>query len=163
MEYRRSQSLGVIKCPCGKEIKKGEYGFVPVVQHENKIKFERTVCENCKNIKDQDGSFQPDPVARKGGLVSMNRNFVDKDSYGESLEHDEAIGKPAQLKMVSKVTQETVIFCPNCDDEEPECHICGDFFEENEAFYCNQEKPVADRHTCKPCMIKALGIRKVLK
>ena len=93
----------------------------------------------------------------------MNRNFVDKDSYGESLEHDEAIGKPAQFKMVSKVTQETVVFCPNCDDEEPECHICGDFFEENEAFYCNQEKPVADRHTCKPCMIKELGIRKVLK
>jgi hypothetical protein len=78
MEYRRSQSLGVIKCPCGKEIKKGEYGFVPVVQHENKIKFERTVCENCKNIKDQDGSFQPDPVARKGGLVSMNEREVNK-------------------------------------------------------------------------------------
>ena len=78
MEYRRSQSLGVIKCPCGKEIKKGEYGFVPVVQHENKIKFERTVCENCKNIKDQDGSFQPDPVARKGGMISMNERDVNK-------------------------------------------------------------------------------------
>lgn len=95
MEYRRSQSLGIIKCSCGSEIKKGEYGFVPVLQHEDKITFERTVCRKCK--EDQDGSFQPDPVARKGGLVSMNERDVNKPYWyvvaSTEGEVDEAIGK----------------------------------------------------------------------
>ena len=161
MEYRKTQALGIIKCSCGTVINKGDYGFVPVKEKDGIKIFERALCRNCKNKKDQDGSFQPDPVARKGGDARMYRNFVDKDSYGESHEHDEAIGKPAQPKMVSKVTEETVVFCPHCNDEEPQCHICGDYFDEGEAFYCNPKKPVADRHTCKPCMMKELGIRKI--
>ena len=76
MEYRKSQSLGVIKCPCGKEIKKGEYGFVPVFEENNRPVFGRTVCEECREKKDQDGSFQPDPVALTGEMVCMNIQVV---------------------------------------------------------------------------------------
>ena len=93
MEYRKSSSLGLIKCSCGEEIRKGDYGYVPVIEKDGIPVFGRTLCKNCKNKKDQDGSFQPDPVARKGGDARMYRNFVDKDSYEESHEHDEAIGE----------------------------------------------------------------------
>ena len=97
MEYRRSQSLGIIKCSCGKEIKNGEYGFVPVFEENNRPVFGRTVCEECREKKDQDGSFQPDPVARKGGLVSMNERDVNKPYWyvvaSTEGEVDEAIGK----------------------------------------------------------------------
>lgn len=81
MEYRKSSSLGLIKCSCGEEIRKGDYGYVPVFLKNDQLKFGRAVCKNCKNKKDQDGSFQPDPVARKGGLVSMNRQRVNKDFW----------------------------------------------------------------------------------
>lgn len=155
MELRETRTYGVIKCPCGHEITKGEVAYVPVLHVDGEYRFLRALCEKCK--KDPDGSIRPDPVARKGGDARMYGNFVDKDSYGESSEHDEAIGKPAQPKMVSKVTEETVVFCPHCNDEEPECHICGDYFDEGEAFYCNPKKPVADRHTCKPCIVKENG------
>ena len=73
MEYRKSSSLGLIKCSCGEEIRKGDYGYVPVIEKDGTPVFGRTLCKKCMMKKDQDGSLQPDPVARKGGLVSMNR------------------------------------------------------------------------------------------
>ena len=78
MEYRRTKSIGLIKCPCGNEIKKGEFAFVPVFLKNDRLNFGRALCRDCENKGDQDGSFQPDPVARKGGLVSMDIQRVNK-------------------------------------------------------------------------------------
>ena len=78
MEYRKSSSLGLIKCRCGYEIMKGDYGYVPVIEKDGTPVFGRALCKKCKNKKDQDGSFQPAPVARKGGLGSMNAREVNK-------------------------------------------------------------------------------------
>ena len=57
-----------------------------IVNHSKRSKgdlpvFGRALCKKCMMKKDQDGSFQPDPVARKGGLVSMNRQRVNKDFW----------------------------------------------------------------------------------
>ena len=97
MEYRVSRSIGLIKCPCGQEIRKGDYGFVPVTEENGRKIFGRTICRNCKNKKDQDGSFQPDPVARKGGLVCMNERDVNKSFWyvvaRTEGEVDESVGK----------------------------------------------------------------------
>ena len=97
MEYRKTESTGVIKCSCGEEIRKGDYGYVPVFLKNDQLKFGRAVCKNCKNKKDQDGSFQPDPVARKGGLVSMNRQDANKSFWYVVArvegEVDEPLGK----------------------------------------------------------------------
>ena len=97
MEYRKSSSLGLIKCSCGEEIRKGDYRYVPVFMKNDQLKFGRVVCKNCKNKKDQDGSFQPDPVARKGGLVSMNRQDANKSFWyivaRVEGEVDEPLGK----------------------------------------------------------------------
>ena len=97
MEYRVSRSIGLIKCPCGQEIRKGDYGFVPVTEENGRKIFGRTICRNCKNKKDQDGSFQPDPVARKGGLVCMNERDVNKSFWyvvaRTEGEVDEPLGK----------------------------------------------------------------------
>ena len=80
-EYRKSSSLGLIKCSCGEEIRKGDYGYVPVIEKDGIPVFGRTLCKKCMMKKDQDGSFQPDPVARKGGLVSMNRKDANKSFW----------------------------------------------------------------------------------
>jgi hypothetical protein len=97
MEYRKSQSLGVIKCTCGSEIRGGEYGYVPVFEENKKHVFGRTICENCKNKKDQDGSFQPDPVALTGEMVYMNRQDANKSFWYVVArvegEVDEPLGK----------------------------------------------------------------------
>jgi hypothetical protein len=70
---------------------------VPVFLKNDQLKFGRAVCKNCKNKKDQDGSFQPDPVARKGGLVSMNRQDANKSFWYVVArvegEVDEPLGK----------------------------------------------------------------------
>ena len=81
MEYRKSSSLGLIKCSCGEEIMKGDYGYVPVFLKNDQLKFGRAVCKNCKNKKDQDGSFQPDPVALTGEMVYMNRKDANKSFW----------------------------------------------------------------------------------
>jgi len=97
MEYRKSSSLGLIKCSCGEEIRKGDYGYVPVIEKDGIPVFGRALCKKCMMKKDQDGSFQPDPVARKGGLVSMNRQDANKSFWYVVArvegEVDEAIGK----------------------------------------------------------------------
>ena len=97
MEYRKTQALGIIKCSCGTVINKGDYGFVPVKEKDGIKIFERAVCRSCKNKKDQDGSFQPDPVARKGGLVCMNRQDSNKSFWyvvaRTEGEVDEPLGK----------------------------------------------------------------------
>ena len=97
MEYRKSSSLGLIKCSCGEEIRKGDYGYVPVIEKDGIPVFGRTLCKKCMMKKDQDGSFQPDPVARKGGLVSMNRQDANKSFWYVVArvegEVDEPLGK----------------------------------------------------------------------
>lgn len=97
MEYRKSSSLGLIKCSCGEEIRKGDYGYVPVFLKNDQLKFGRAVCKNCKNKKDQDGSFQPDPVALTGEMVYMNRQDANKSFWYVVArvegEVDEPLGK----------------------------------------------------------------------
>ncbi len=97
MEYRKSSSLGLIKCRCGYEIMKGDYGYVPVIEKDGIPVFGRALCKKCMMKKDQDGSFQPDPVARKGGLVSMNRQDANKSFWYVVArvegEVDEPLGK----------------------------------------------------------------------
>ena len=78
MEYRRTKSIGLIKCPCGNEIKKGEYAFVPVFLKNDRLNFGRALCRNCKNKGDQDGLLQPDPIAL------MSRGRVGKNGLVEN-------------------------------------------------------------------------------
>ncbi|MEM3905298.1 MAG: hypothetical protein QXZ17_00280 [Nitrososphaerota archaeon] len=54
MEYRKSSSLGLIKCSCGEEIRKGDYGYVPVIEKDGIPVFGRTLCKKCMMKKDQD-------------------------------------------------------------------------------------------------------------
>ncbi len=100
MEYRRTKSIGLIKCPCGNEVKKGEYAFVPVFLKNDRLNFGRALCRNCKNKGDQDGSFQPDPVARKGGLVSMDIQRVNKDFWCNTGEERKASDGNTEAKEV---------------------------------------------------------------
>ena len=81
MEYRRTKSIGLIKCSCGEEIRKGDYGYVPVIEKDGIPVFGRALCKKCKNKKDQDGSFQPDPVALTGEMVYMNRKDANKSFW----------------------------------------------------------------------------------
>ena len=81
MEYRKSSSLGLIKCRCGYEIMKGDYGYVPVIEKDGSPVFGRAMCKKCMMKKDQDGSFQPDPVARLGERVCMNERDVNKSFW----------------------------------------------------------------------------------
>ena len=81
MEYRRTKSIGLIKCPCGNEVKSGEYGYVPIYLKNNRLNFGRALCKDCKNKKDQNGSFQPDPVALTGEMVYMNRQDANKSFW----------------------------------------------------------------------------------
>ena len=97
MEFRKTESLGLIKCPCGEEITKGNHGYIPVFEKDGIPVFGRTLCKNCKNKKDQDGSFQPDPVARSGERVCMNERDVNKSFWyvvaRTEGEVSEAVGK----------------------------------------------------------------------
>lgn len=77
-EYRQTRAIGLIKCECGKEIKKGDYGFVPVVMVREKLIFERAICKDCKSKRDQDGLLQPDPIAL------MSRGRVGKNGLVEN-------------------------------------------------------------------------------
>ena len=81
MEYRKSSSLGLIKCSCGEEIMKGDYGYVPVIEKDGTPVFGRALCKKCMMKKDQDGSFQPDPVALTGEMVYMNREYANKSFW----------------------------------------------------------------------------------
>ena len=97
MEFRKTESLGLIKCPCGEEITKGNHGYIPVFEKDGIPVFGRAMCKKCMMKKDQDGSLQPDPVARKGGLVCMNERDVNKSFWyvvaRTEGEVSEAVGK----------------------------------------------------------------------
>ncbi len=97
MEFRKTESLGLIKCPCGEEITKGNHGYIPVFEKNGIPVYGRAMCKKCMMKKDQDGSFQPDPVARKGGLVCMNERDVNKSFWyvvaRTEGEVDESVGK----------------------------------------------------------------------
>ena len=49
MEFRVTKAIGIIKCKCGKQIRKGDYGFVPVIHKNGSPVFENAICRNCKN------------------------------------------------------------------------------------------------------------------
>ena len=48
-EFRRTKAIGIIKCKCGTEIRKGQSAYVPVRSLNNKLIFDNAVCEKCKN------------------------------------------------------------------------------------------------------------------
>ena len=81
MEFRKTESLGLIKCPCGEEITKGNHGYIPVFEKNGIPVYGRAMCKKCMMKKDQDGSFQPDPVARLGERVCMNRQDSNKSFW----------------------------------------------------------------------------------
>lgn len=56
MQFRETKTYGVIKCPCGHEITKGEIAYVPVVKDTNgNTRFLRPLCKDCKD--DPDGAI----------------------------------------------------------------------------------------------------------
>ena len=48
-EFRKTKAIGIIKCKCGTEIRKGQSAYVPVRSLNNKLVFDNAVCEKCKN------------------------------------------------------------------------------------------------------------------
>ena len=48
-EFRKTKAIGIIKCNCGAEIRKGQHAYVPVRSLNNKLVFDNAVCEKCKN------------------------------------------------------------------------------------------------------------------
>lgn len=48
-EFRKTKAIGIIKCKCGTEIRKGQFAYVPVRSLNNKLIFENAVCEKCKS------------------------------------------------------------------------------------------------------------------
>ena len=48
-EFRKTKAIGIIKCKCGTEIRKGQHAYVPVRSLNNKLIFDNAVCEKCKS------------------------------------------------------------------------------------------------------------------